>query len=86
MNKSGQIGLNEVDLKARVDGKGTRLKDVLKLDGYTKIMVVHSYKLAELTNADGKKGKNQIDPSPLSDNTETNNENCNYNNYYFSLY
>lgn len=65
MNKSRQIGLNEVDLNARVDGKGTRLKDVLKLDGYTKIMVVHSYKLAELTNADGEKGKNQIEKYSL---------------------
>lgn len=65
MNKSGQIGLNEVDLNAQVDGKGTRLKDVLKLDGYTKIMVVHSYKLAEMTNADGEKGKNQIEKYSL---------------------
>ena len=65
MNKSGQIGLNEVDLNAQVDGKGTRLKDVLKLDGYTKIIVVHSYKLAEMTNADGEKGKNQIEKYSL---------------------
>ena len=65
MNKSGHVGLNEVDLNARVDGKGTRLKDVLKLDGYTKIMVVHSYKLAELTSADGEKGKNQIEKYSL---------------------
>lgn len=65
MNKSGHVGLNEVDLNARVDGKGTRLKDVLKLDGYTKIIVVHSYKLAELTSADGEKGKNQIEKYSL---------------------
>ncbi len=65
LKKSGQIGLNEVNLNAQVDGKGTRLKDILKLDGYTKIMVVHSYKLPELTNSEGKRGKNSIEKYSL---------------------
>jgi len=32
------------------------------------------------------KGNNKIDSSALPDNTETNNGNCNYYNYCFSLY
>ena len=65
MKNSGQIGLNEVDLNTRVDGKGTRLKDVLKLDGYTKIIVVHSYRLTELTNSEGERGKKTIEKYAL---------------------
>ena len=57
MNKVGMKGMNEVNLKSYIDTKGTTLGDVLKLDGYTKIMVVHSYKLAQLTDSEGKEGK-----------------------------
>lgn len=57
MQKSGISIMNEVNLNTSVDTKGTTLANALKLEGYTKIMVVHSYKLAELTGEDGQKGK-----------------------------
>lgn len=57
VQQMGMTGINEVDLNAQVDTKGTTLRSVLKLDGYSKIMVVHSYKLAELADSEGNKGK-----------------------------
>lgn len=57
MEKVGITGMNEVNLQSQVDTKGTSLGKVLSLEGYTKILVVHSYKLAQLTNSDGEKGK-----------------------------
>lgn len=55
--KLGMTGMNEIKLNSRIDTKGTTLGQILNLDGYTKIMVVHSYRLAELTNSEGEKGK-----------------------------
>lgn len=57
VKKVGMTGMNEVNLNARVDSKGTTLGKILNLDGYSKIMVVHSYKLLELTDSKGEKGK-----------------------------
>lgn len=56
VKKTGMTGMNEVKLNSSVDAKGTTLAKALKLDGYSKIMVVHSYKLAELTDSNGEKG------------------------------
>lgn len=56
VEKVGMTGMNEVNLNSVIDERGTTLGQALKLDGYSKIMVVHSYKLAELTNSDGEKG------------------------------
>ena len=60
INKAGNIGLNEVPLNAPVDTKGTTLADKLNLKDYTKIIVVHSHRLSELTDSRGEKGKNNI--------------------------
>lgn len=57
IKKVGMTGMNEVNLNVRVDEKGTELGDVLNMKEYSKIMVVHSYKLAELTDNNGEKGK-----------------------------
>ena len=51
-----KVGLkNEVDVNVLIDEKGRTLKDELGLDGYTKIGVVHAYKLTEMTNEKGEK-------------------------------
>ena len=60
IKKSGQTGLNDVNLNTSVDSKGTTLAEILNLKDYTKLMVVHSYKLAELTNSEGENGRNHI--------------------------
>ena len=57
MKQSGMVGMNEVKLNTQVDAKGTTLAKELGLEGYSKIIVVHSYKLAELTGTDGEKEK-----------------------------
>ena len=51
-------GMNEVKLDSKVDSKGTELGNVLKLEGYTRLLVVHSYKLSELSDSNGEQGKN----------------------------
>lgn len=58
VKKVGMNGMNEVNLNVRVDERGTELGNVLNMKEYSKIMVVHSYKLAELTDSNGEKGKN----------------------------
>lgn len=60
VEKVGMHGMNEVNLNAKIDAKGTELGNTLKLEGYTKLLVVHSYKLAELKDSEGKQGKNTI--------------------------
>ena len=57
MKQAGISGMNEVKLDTHIDTKGNTLGKELKLDGYSKLMVVHSYKLAELTDQNGEKGK-----------------------------
>ena len=58
VKKVGMTGMNEVKLDSRIDEKGTELGKVLNLEGYTKLLVVHSYKLAELSDSEGKQGRN----------------------------
>lgn len=65
VKKVGMTGMNEINLNSKIDDKGTELGEVLKLDGYTKLLVVHSYKLTEITDANGKKGKNSINKFSL---------------------
>lgn len=60
VKKAGMTGMNEVNLNSKIDDKGTELRDALNLDGYTKLLVVHSYKLLEVTDANGEKGKNSV--------------------------
>lgn len=57
VKKVKQTGMNEINTNISIDSKGTTLAQSLKLDEYTKIMVVHSYKLAEITNAQGENGR-----------------------------
>ncbi len=51
--------MNEISLDAPIDTKGNTLGKELGLDEYAKIMVVHSYKLADLTDSQGNKGKRE---------------------------
>ena len=50
-------GMNSVKTNAQIDTKGNTLGKELGLEEYESILVVHSYKLAELNDAEGKKGK-----------------------------
>lgn len=50
-------GMNSAKMDAPVDAKGNTLGKELRLEEYDSIIVVHSYKLAELSDADGKNGK-----------------------------
>lgn len=65
VKKVGMTGMNEINLNTRVDEKGTELGNLLELEGYTKLLVVHSYKLAELADSDGKQGKNILNEFSL---------------------
>ena len=38
--------MNSVDLDVQIDTKGTTLGKELNMDGYSKLLVVHSYKLS----------------------------------------
>lgn len=51
---------NEIMLNTLVDTKGTTLGKTIGLEGYTKIMVVHAYRLTEMQDAEGNKGKRGI--------------------------
>lgn len=51
--------INEISLEAPIDTKGNTLGKELGLDEYAKIMVVHSYKLSNLTDSQGNKGKRE---------------------------
>lgn len=48
---------NEINLDAQIDDKGTTLRKAIGLDEYEAIIVVHAYKLADITNQSGEKGK-----------------------------
>lgn len=50
-------GMNSAKMDVPVDAKGNTLGKELRLEEYDSIIVVHSYKLAELSDADGKNGK-----------------------------
>ena len=50
-------GMNSAKMDAQIDTKGNTLGKELGLNEYDSILVVHSYKLAELNDAEGKKGK-----------------------------
>ena len=50
-------GMNSAKMNVAVDAKGNTLGKELGLEEYDSILVVHSYKLAELSEADGKNGK-----------------------------
>ena len=50
-------GMNSAKMNVAVDTKGNTLGKELGLEEYDSILVVHSYKLAELSDADGKNGK-----------------------------
>ena len=55
-----KIGINSMEsvrTDTLVDSKGTTLGKELKLEEYTKIKVIHSYKLGELTDENGKSSK-----------------------------
>lgn len=51
--------MNEISLDAPIDTKGNTLGKELGLKEYAKIMVVHSYKLDDLTDSQGNKGKRE---------------------------
>ena len=51
-------GMNSAKMDTQIDTKGNTLGKELGLEEYDSILVVHSYKLAELNDAEGKKGKN----------------------------
>lgn len=48
---------NEIRLDTQIDSRGTTLGKELDMNDYTKIMVVHSYKLTQMTDVNGNKGK-----------------------------
>ncbi len=50
-------GMNSVKMNTQVDSKGNTLGKELGLEEYDSILVVHSYKLAKLNDAEGNKGK-----------------------------
>ena len=50
-------GINSVKMNTTVDTKGSTLGSELNLEEYDSIMVVHSYKLAGLNDAEGRNGK-----------------------------
>ena len=50
-------GMNSVKMDAAVDAKGNTLGKELGLEEYDRLLVVHSYKLAQLNDAEGKSGK-----------------------------
>lgn len=49
-------GMNSAKMDAQIDTKGNTLGKELGLEEYDSILVVHSYKLAELNDAEGKSG------------------------------
>lgn len=49
-------GMNSVKMDVQIDAKGHTLGNELNLDEYDSIMVVHSYKLSQLKDAEGNKG------------------------------
>ena len=51
-------GMNSAKMDTQIDTRGNTLGKELGLEEYDSILVVHSYKLAELNDAEGKKGKN----------------------------
>ena len=50
---------NEIRTDSVIDSKGKTLEKELGLEEYTKIGIVHSYRLNELTNSDGKSEKRE---------------------------
>ena len=71
MKKAGITGLNEVDLNAQVDTKGTKLKDELNMRGYSKLIIVHSYELSKAIDAKGEKGeKNRLQLGIIAQKTD----------------
>ena len=57
-------GMNSAKMDVPIDTKGNTLGKELNLEEYESIMVVHSYKLAQLNDAEGKKGN--VIPAPFS--------------------
>ena len=49
-------GMNSVRMDTQIDAKGHTLGNELKLDEYDSLIVVHSYKLSQLQDSEGKKG------------------------------
>jgi len=57
-------GMNSAKTNVPIDTKGNTLGKELELEEYESVLVVHSYKLAELENSEGKKGN--VIPAPFS--------------------
>ena len=56
--------MNSAKTNVAIDTKGNTLGKELELEEYESVLVVHSYKLAELENSEGKKGN--VIPAPYS--------------------
>ncbi len=50
-------GMNSAKMNVQIDTKGNTLGKELNLEEYDSILVIHSYKLAELNDSNGEKGK-----------------------------
>lgn len=50
-------GMNSAKMDVQIDTKGNTLGKELHMEEYESILVIHSYKLAELEDSEGKKGK-----------------------------
>lgn len=50
-------GMNSAKMNTQIDTKGNTLGKELGLEEYDSILIVHSYKLSELNDAEGKSGK-----------------------------
>lgn len=57
-------GMNSAKTNVAIDTKGNTLGKELELEEYESVLVVHSYKKAELENSEGKKGN--VIPAPYS--------------------
>ncbi len=55
--KIGISGMNSAKMNVQIDTKGNTLGKELKMEEYESLMVVHSYKLAQLKDSEGKNGK-----------------------------
>lgn len=54
------IGIkNAVNLNSPIDTRGTTLGKELGMEEYEKIMVIHSYKMTDIANENGEKGKRE---------------------------
>ena len=58
-------GMNSAKMSTPIDTKGNTLGKELNLEEYESIMVVHSYKLAELNDSEGERGEKNNYPLAL---------------------